>query len=198
MEGQDEGINVSIKKGLEDQAYLVKCRIFIAIFESRYGEIDADVKRAMKLFWYGETETALKVIEEVAQENIDLQRRHKSLNADTLKLYNQGLYDKLLQWFKDNVDKIAELVFSKGDVKEEADWAHFLWYKNMLGDHEIDHVFSIEEICSVCKNNVDMIAYGDKNGGTTIQLPFGKVQWHQRSMQFRHDYLKVKSIMERN
>lgn len=41
-----------------------------------------------------------------------------------------------------------------------------------------------------------MTFYGYKNGGTTIQLPFGFVQWHQSSMQFHHSFDKIRNILK--
>ena len=37
--------------------------------------------------------------------------------------------------------------------------------------------------------------FGTTNGGTTIQLPFGFVQWHQHQMQFHHNYYKIKILL---
>ena len=43
--------------------------------------------------------------------------------------------------------------------------------------------------------------YGNKTGGSTIQLPFGMVQWHSPTkkipgdMQFHHSYEKIMELL---
>lgn len=75
-------------------------------------------------------------------------------------------------------------------------WADYVWYINLLGDYNIDCIFNINTLCyaaqSVAKTET---YYGDKNGGTTIQLPFGFVQWHQQKMQFHHSYEKISKLI---
>ena len=39
------------------------------------------------------------------------------------------------------------------------------------------------------------VIYGTKNGGTTIQLPFGHLQFHQGGLQFHHNYEKIKELI---
>ena len=43
--------------------------------------------------------------------------------------------------------------------------------------------------------NYYAITYGNNNGGTTIQLPFGFVQWHKGQMQFHHSYEKIRNLL---
>ena len=65
------------------------------------------------------------------------------------------------------------------------------------GENEIDEIFHIEKICEGAVRKTEQETYyGEKNGGTTIQLPFGFVQWHQAKMQFHHNYWKVKALCE--
>ena len=66
----------------------------------------------------------------------------------------------------------------------------------MLGEDDTDEIFDIEDICKISKNNANTeIMYGTTNGGTTIQLPFGFVQWHQHQLQFHHQYCKIKKLL---
>ena len=195
-------LNVSIKKSLTGQVYFVKADLFIEVFEKQFNKTISDtVKRAIRLFWAA-ADDATQIIEDYADKSdkgkYELQLRHKSLNATTLKKYDPSLYNGMLKWFQDNAYEIAKLSFTMGAVKDRNEWSEYVWYVNMLGENSIDEIFHIDDICSAAKEeSVRQTAYGDKNGGTAIQLPFGFVEWHQKQMQFHHDYLKVKRLCER-
>lgn len=161
--------------------------------------IPENVKKAINLVWATD-EDAADIIEHygdrTAVKEFEMQIRHKSLNAHTLKAYNPSLYKALLQWFIDNADKIALLAFSAGAVRCKAEWAEYVWYKNMFGENMKDDIFLIEDICKgAVKVSENETYYGTKNGGTTIQLPFGFVQWHQANIQFHHSFDKVAALV---
>ncbi len=192
-------VNISVKKSLGGQVYFVRAGLFIDTFEKQFGEqIPADVQRAINLFWAA-ADDAVKIIEQYADrsngKNFDLQIRHKSLNATTLKAYDEVLYNSLLRWFKDNAYEVAQLCFSMGAVRDRSEWSDFIWYKNLLDENDTDSVFNIADICIAAQRAAgDETYYSSSNGGTTIQLPFGFVQWHQRQLQFHHGYEKVKLL----
>lgn len=192
----NEVINISIKKSLGGQVYFVRAGLFIDTFEKQFNaKIPLDVQRAINLFWAAAND-AVDIIKEYGDQaitkNYDLQLRHKSLNATTLKAYNEHLYDVLLQWFTDNAYELAKLSFSMGAVYDNKEWSDFVWYINLLGENNTDDLFFIEDICNaVQKVAKDETYYGSSYGGTTIQLPFGFVQWHQGQLQFHHSYEKL-------
>ena len=194
--------NVSIKKSLSGQVYFVRAKNFIDTFEAQFEkQIPNSVCRAIYLFWAAAPE-AVSIIENYADRtkifDYDMQIRHKSLNADTLKRYDERLYHELLQWFKDNVYELTYLCFAIGAVRDKDEWSDFVWYKNMLGENDVDAVFDIAEISKAASRaSSDEVYYGASNGGTTIQLPFGFVQWHQKQLQFHHNYVKVRSLIEK-
>ena len=200
----DSVVNVSVKKSLGGQVYLISAEAFVAIFEKRFGKsIPNSVRKAMALFWAA-ADDAVDIIEEYADRSNErdfmLQLRHRSLNAATLRAYDRKLYNKLLGWFTENADRIAWLCFSMGAVRDSEEWAQFVWYKNMVDDdadaHDVDELFPINDICDAVYDCAEIgTCYGTKNGGTTIQLPFGFVQWHQGCMQFHHDYWKLKNLL---
>lgn len=193
-------INVSVKKSLAGQVYFVRVGLFMDTFEKQFGKrLPDSVQRAMKLFWTA-ADDAVDIIEQYAdrsdKKSYDLQRRHKSLNATTLKAYSRILYDDLLEWFVDNAYEIAMLCFSMGAVRDREEWSDFVWYKNMLGEHGVDALFSIEDICHSVRGHAKTgTDYSAGKGSTTIQLPFGFVQWHQGCMQFHHKYDKLIHIL---
>ena len=54
----------------------------------------------------------------------------------------------------------------------------------------------IEDICKAAPKAANSeIYYGTSNGGTTIQLPFDFVQWHQKQLQFHHSYEKIYNLI---
>ncbi|MBE6100008.1 MAG: hypothetical protein E7197_08130 [Anaerovibrio sp.] len=194
-------VNVSIKKSLNGQVYFVDVELFFQIFEKQFGKaIPKDVQRAMRLFWAA-ADDAVTIIEQYADKtdikSYNLQVRHKSLNATTLKNYDQFLYDAMLNWFRNNAYELAKLSFAMGAAAEPDEWSEYVWYINTLGENQIDEIFHIDKICHAAKDKaVELTYYGDSNGGTTIQLPFGFVQWHQKKMQFHHGYLKIKELYD--
>lgn len=194
-------INVSIKKSLGGQVYFVRAGLFIEVFEKQFRKkIPSNVVRAIELVWAA-AEDAPDIIEDYANKNdkktFNLQVKHKSLNATTLKNYNSDLYNALLRWFKDNAYELAKISFTMGAVRDKNEWPEFVWYKNCLGENDIDEIFYIDDICNaVCKFANTETFYGTKNGGTTIKLPFGFVQWHQAKMQFHHNFDKVSGLLK--
>lgn len=192
--------NISIKKSLGGQVYFVRAGLFFECFERHFNKtIPSNVKRAISLFWAA-SDDAEEIIKKYADKSktgdYDLQIRHTSLNAETLRNYNITLYNEMLQWFKDNAYEIAFLSFASGAAKNKSEWSDHVWYINLLDENNTDDIFEINEICDAARNCADSETYyGDSNGGTTIQLPFGFVQWHQRQMQFHHNYDKVKKLI---
>lgn len=197
----DEVVNVSIKKSLGGQVYFVRAGLFIDTYEKQFGvNIPADVQRAINLFWAA-ADDAVSIIEEYgdrsSSKNYDLQLRHKSLNATTLRAYDEHLYDTLLGWFTNNAYELTKLSFSMGAVRDRNEWSDFVWYINLLGENDTDDIFFIEDVCNAAQEVARKETYyGTSYGGTTIQLPFGFVQWHQGQLQFHHDYGKLNNLLK--
>lgn len=197
----NELINVSIKKSLGGQVYFVRAGLFINTFEQQFNtKIPVSVQRAINLFW-ASADDAVEIIKKYADKsnkrNFDLQIRHKSLNATTLKNYDQNLYFDLLGWFTEHAYELAKLSFSMGAVLDRSEWSDFIWYINLLGENDTDDIFYIEDICNAVQQVAKEETYfSSTNGGTTIQLPFGFVQWHQGQLQFHHNYDKLYAILK--
>ena len=194
-------VNVSIKKSLGGQVYFVRAGIFIDTFEKQFNKrIPDSVQRAINLFWAA-ADDAISIIEEYADrsnaKNYDLQVRHASLNATTLKNYSEELYNDLLAWFTDNAYELTALSFAMGAVRDREEWSDFVWYINLLEENDVDAVFSITDLCKAAASVAsEETYYSSVNGGTTIQLPFGFVQWHQGQLQFHHNYDKVNNLLK--
>ena len=99
----------------------------------------------------------------------------------------------LLNFFKKNCMEVFLFCFSRGLAVEENDWAEYLWYVNTIknnGKPILNTIFEIKKLAPKIKDS-ELYQFGTRNGGTTIQLPFGFVQWHQGQIQFHHNYKKV-------
>ena len=192
-----ERVNVSLKKSFGGQVYLITVERFIAGFESQYKKvIPENVKRAVSLYW-GTAEDTLSIIERYAVIQIDYQIRKHRLVYDTLRRYDSNLSLLLIDWFKENIAEIFDFCFIRGLASNSRSWANVIWYKNLLPGEEDeveDIMLNLEELRESIKGYTEHIEYGNKTGGSTIQLPFGFVQWHQGQMQFHHNEEKILNL----
>lgn len=199
----NRNFNISVKKSLSGQAYLVKAEHFIKAYQIQFGEqIPCVVTRAIKLFWSADPEQANEILDKlessIDKRQLKVQRNRNNLNAQSLLIYDEQLYHSLQNWLIQNIKNITLLVFSRGAAKNSDDWAEYIWYKNHI-DHEsnYNYIYKIDDLAQACQNfsSTETIKYGSKNGGTTISLPFGFVQWHQGQMQFHHQYNKISLLL---
>jgi len=191
-------LNVSIKKDTKGQVFLIGIDRFIEGFEIQYKKsIPSDVKRALSLY-FGSADDTLDIVNTYASENKNLETRKHRLVAETLKAYDKNLYNALLSWVNSNVVELFDFCFSKGLASNSEDWAHLIWYKNMIGENQFDTIIYLPDITNKIPASAE---YGTRNGGSTIQLPFGFVQWHSPrkvipgNIQFHHSYEKVLDIL---
>lgn len=190
-------LNVSIKKDEGGQVFLIGIERFIEGFQLQYHkEIPAVVKRAISLY-FGSADDTLDVINNFGDANKQLEVRKHRVVADTLKVYDENLYFSLLNWINDNIAELFDFCFAKGLASNSEDWAQIVWYKNMIGENQFDTMLFLEDFKSSIPHTAE---YGTRNGGSTIQLPFGFVQWHSPrkvipgNLQFHHSYEKIKSL----
>ena len=192
-------VRVSLKKSYGGQVYLVTIANFIEAYEKHYGTIPHSVKRAIGLYWGSEPDVC-EIVRKHGGIYKNYELRKNRLVAETLNAYDKTLAQHLINWFRDNIGNIADMCFARGAVSSPSDWAQFVWYKNELGEEILDDVFKIDEISSRSQKAFELVRFGNRMGGSTIQLPFGFVQWHSPSkkipgcLQFHHVYQSVKSL----
>lgn len=191
---KDKYVNISLKKSRGGQVFLISVDRFIEGFEIQYNKlIPNEVKYAISLYW-GSHPDVHSIVRNVNSEFINYELRKHRLVASTLKKYDSNLYHILINWFAENASEIFDFCFSKGLAKYEEDWADIIWYKNQFEENDIDAMFNINEILAKIPNEAE---FGKTNGGSTIQLPFGFVQWHSPTkripglMQFHHSFDKL-------
>ncbi len=192
-------LNVSIKKDEGGQVFLIGIERFIDGFEKQYNKkISNDVKRAISLY-FGSATDVIDIIQEFSTRNKSLELRKHRLVSETLKYYDVDLYDILLHWINININDLFDYCFSKGLAQNSQDWAHIVWYKNLIGENKFDKMIYLPDITHKISPTAE---YGTRNGGSTIQLPFGFVQWHSPrkvipgSLQFHHSFKKICDFIE--
>ncbi len=188
-------INVSIKKSCGGQVFLITVERFILGYEKQYHtEIPQQVKRAIALFW-GSANDAADLLRQYARVEQKYQTKRHRLVKDTMDNYDPALSEALLQWFRENIVNLFDFCFVRGLALRSEDWADVIWYKNLLPNEEDgDTMFKLDEIKKKIWDKRDRVVYGTRTGGSTIQLPFGFVQWHLHQMQFHHNLNLLQSL----
>lgn len=192
-------INISIKKSKSGQVYLIDVNRFINGFEKQYKKVIPDnVKETLKLYFYGHSNTEEllndeNIIKGQPKKLIEYQKKRNRLVWESLVNFDNNKAESLIEWFKDNICDIVDFCFSRGLSKNKEDFVDYVWYINKVGGKNIDALFSIDDIKNIMLYKLEMIKVGNRNGGSTINLPFGFVQWHQKQIQFHH---KMKVLLE--
>ncbi len=198
----DKLSKISIKKSQGGQVYLIRTSRFIDGYEKQFNEeIPFDVKEAL-FFFFGEGKDIQQILSDpkldIKNEKIrKYELRKERLVWKTLLLYNKDYANSLLKWIKDNIKNITIYCFSMGLAEDKESWAEFIWYKNLLGEDDMDLLLSIDKLSQLAQRNAEKEIYpGSIGGGTTIQLPFGFLQWHKGQMQFHHKLKKIEKLLQ--
>ena len=201
-------INVSIKKSRSGQVFLIGVDRFIQGYEKQFAcTIPPIVKEAISLFWGSDRARICEVLFRNEQiqayegrtQKIRLYEERKCrLVAKSLEVYSRAHSEGLLQWFRENIYNITLFCFSTGLAAEASNHANIVWYINLLEEDDIDEVFLVDKIAEqsqkIAEKHSNSIQYGSSLGGTTIQLPWGFVQWHKGQMQFHHQLEKIREL----
>ena len=192
----NESKKISIKKSEGGQVYLIKTSRFINGYEKIFEEIPEMVKKSLLLYFGEDEETKDILINEnsgiIGSKVRTYEKRKNRLTWSTLKVYNEEMANSMLEWIKNNIANITRFCFSTGLSSDKNSFADYVWYMNTVDNNNLDNLYSIDDITEAVEKNKDNIIIGPRNGGTTIVLPFGHLQWHKESMQFHH---KKKSIL---
>lgn len=188
--------NSSIKKSLKGQTHMNLVPRWIEGFELIYGKIPDNVKKVFLILFGGyELIDEILLSQKYIHSNPKIRKtelKRKTLTIETLEKYDSDSLSQFIFWMEENICKVTEIVFKRGWAKNPQDWATVLWYKNSFHENEVDKKFDIEKLISKCCGQ--KVTKGIKNGGTTIQLPFGHLQFHQDGLQFHHSYKKISKL----
>lgn len=192
--GQD--VTVSLKKCPEGQAWLVQPSRFIAGFEAHFASsVPSEVRRGLKLFFGpvpademqaicgGDYQGPIRRKDGVPQE-----RHQKRFVAATLALHDNRTWTCTLEWMRDEISRICDLALRRGLCARPEDWASYVWHHEAGSASPGEgRIASLERLVERIDAHGSLVAAGPRNGGSTLELPFGRLQMHQQQMQFRHD-----------
>lgn len=192
--------NISIKKSKGGQASLITVKRFIQGMSRHFSiELTSKELQAINLFFGDDPNQINRIINSLETSQIDskikiYESRKQRLTIKSIELYDGDLPSILLNFFINYSKEIFLFCFSRGLAVNSEDWAEYLWYINTIekGDN-YNQLFKIEDIASKIESS-NIFGFGTMNGGTTIQLPFGFVQWHLGQMQFHHNYKKISNL----
>lgn len=198
---------ISIKMCDAGQVYLVKASNFIQVFEKQYKTtIPDNVKKALQLF-VGEAIESKAILKKMSDEGcfdkkvFDL-ATHQNLRLmfKMIEKHDSVMANELLSWLRDQIDKVGELCFAAGAVDDKEVWADVLWYKNLVDVKlsGLDFLVRIDEITEALSKQKarDLVVVGPQNHGSTILLPFGHLQYHQKQLQFHQALKKIQALLE--
>lgn len=197
--------NISLKKDAAGQVYLVTARNFVAAYEAQYNVTVPDkVRRALALF-IGEAEDSRAILD-ATDISVDGERvrgiayeQNYRLVFEVIRNYDAMMASMLLDWLKKQIASVCELCFSAGAVSDRDKWANILWYKNLVDadGQGLDFLVPINRIVSalVKNGNRNVVERGPKNGGSTIRLPFGHLQYHRKQLEFYQQLKKIQSLL---
>lgn len=200
--------NFIVKKSKPAHICLKKVESFILEFEAQFRkEIPPVVKEALLLF-IGRHPRQREILRSIpvnyvgdkVRDNIE-RTYHNRLTLASMYGYNETMADSLLEWFRANSSDLFLYCFSLGGVKEKADAADFLWYHS---SNEAESDFEIIDLKKLA-NKLRIIPraqlspmVGPRDAarvGSTIDLPFGNLQYHEDALEFRHDKDKIHNLI---
>jgi hypothetical protein len=130
-----------------------------------------------------------------SKSGVSLEKSQGRLAPVTLRKYFSDNWDETLTWIDNNRDRIAEFVFSRGLARDPANHAEYVWYKTFSSTgQEFDRIYKVSDIVERCTSDETYVRRSNINSGTTLDLPFGFLQMHQKKLQFHHDLSKLSSL----
>ena len=197
--------NISLKKSPLGQAYLVKASHFAEVYEKQYGRaFPPKVRRALELFVGEDSEcnsilarTDISIDGEKTRKQA-VEKQHCRLVFEVLRNYDPDMASGLLAWLKDEIVAVCELTFAAGAVEDRDEWAHVLWYKNLVDadGQGLDYLVPIKRINEALKRKGEgnVVERGPRNAGSTIKLPFGHLQYHHQQLEFYQHLKDIQSL----
>lgn len=196
--------NISVKKRASGQVYLVSARNFVAAYEAQYNVIVPSKVRRALAFFIGEDSESRSILEatDIAIDGSEFRRQAFAQNCrlmfSVIKNYDPNMADELLSFMHDKIDNIFELCFAAGAVKNRSLWSNVLWYKNLV-DVEgmgLDYLVSIPVVKAALQRQLPQLTVEPgHHPGSTIQLPFGHLQYFHKQLEFYQKLKKIQSLL---
>lgn len=192
-----------VKHESPSQIHLELTENFIEKYEARYGQcIPEKVKEALLLFTgrHGNQKQILDSISVnyVGDDVRDLERKYNDrLTLASMHGYDENMVSSLLQWFKEQAANLFIFCFAHGAVEDSKCDGYYLWYHQEMCLGSDYKIYDLRELHRKLQHIdkeyiVKKIGANDSEQvGSTIALPFGNLQYHLHSLQFRHDPKKI-------
>jgi hypothetical protein len=192
-------IKISLKKSLSGQALLTRSDYFLDTLSLIHGiKVNDTVRETLKLFTGEDTDGVKEALKnsDVCEENskCSVTQRNRRLNGDALYKYNEKNTSELISFITNNIKQITKTVLSTGSVMDKDQHADYILYKNLVEPTKSGNkIFKIDDIVKNCDKGE--ISFGLKNGGTSIQIPFGHIQMHKNMLQIHHNCNKINDLI---
>ncbi len=201
--------NFRVKISSPGQIHLGLAEKFISGFEAQFKTaIPAKVKNALLLF-IGRHPNQKKILDSVDVEFVgtkireSVERKYNNrLTLASMYGYDDQMPVELLKWFRENAANLFLFCFSIGEAKNRSFAPEYLLFHDtdeVDSAYRIYHINSLfNKINSISKNMPpDWVDTGDKEKiGSTINLPFGNLQYHLWELQFRHIEKSIARIVD--
>lgn len=197
--------NISVKMRAAGQVYLVTAKNFVDVYEAQYHcTVPSKVRRALAFFTGADPESrSILDATDISVDGVKAREiayeQHFRLMFNVISNYDPVMADKLIEFLRSKIDNVFELCFAAGAVKDKCLWSDVLWYKNLVDVQGmgLDYLIPIPVVKAALvrnqKNNI--VEPGPKNAGSTIQLPFGHVQYFHRQLEFYQKLKKIQSLL---
>lgn len=201
--------NFRIKNSGPGQIHLQITENFFAEYEAQFKrEIPRVVKDAFLLFTGRHPRQKeihdLIPVGFVGDSVRDVERKyHDRLTLASMYGHDEEMPIAFLKWLRDNASDLFAFCFAMGGARERNLMCDYLWYHD--GD-DADSAIAIYDIRTLIKK-IENLEAGDlaelvrpndpEQVGSTISLPFGNLQYHLRSLQFRHSPDKIAALSKR-
>lgn len=203
-----DGSRTNFRTTISDssQIHLQTTDSFIEEFSAKYRcEISEEVKEALRLF-SGSHQRQKEILASIPVDYVGEKVRQKvevnyfnRLTLASMYGYDEEMPLALLEWFRQNCDKLFLYCFASGAAKSQDDAADFMWYRTESASADGFEVYNLKQIASIMRTamqakgaRANMVRPNDElQIGSTIAFPFGNLQQHENKLQFRHSRRKL-------
>jgi len=198
---------LSVKKSNAGQVWLVSLERFLGALEIKLGNaVPDEVKLVLSLFIGGSNlgefakEFELGLVMSRNERYHEQEVHQNRLVFETIEKIEAAALSKTIEFIRNNLGLITELMFFDGLACDHRDSATLLIYNQI---DQGKNIFTKTEVLQSMNLSVnrERVAVGDRNGGSTLKLPTGFLQMHKPNgtnlLQFHHKYDKlIESLSE--
>jgi len=203
---------ISLKKSAGGQVWLVTGNRFFDAFEAQIGRPVPPAARSVLSRFIGplsadeldELHRRGLLLGPLRRDGTPQELHQERLVAATLRAIAPRETEEAIEWLRSEMPAVARLCFSTGLCSNPSDQAEFVWYHledENTRDEQASLVIPVRRIIRRIEDLPSELraSIGPRNGGSTINLPFGFLQMHRPSggnqFQFHHRLRDVNQLM---